>query len=55
MHITLHSGGVASSNLAINMILCSMSLNTFPCLQSSLMSHVELDAATGPDKGFHND
>ena len=36
MHIILLLGGVASSNQAVNMILCNMSLNNSPCLESSL-------------------
>ena len=36
MHIILHSDGMASSNLAGNIILCSISLNTFPSSVSPL-------------------
>ena len=36
MHIILHSAGVASSNLAGNMILCSIFLNTFSSSVSPL-------------------
>ena len=48
--LTSHSGGVASSNLAVNMILCSMSLNTSLVYKVPSMFHVELDAAAGPDE-----